>query len=121
MTDLEFQFDDAHRFAANMARAPKLVEREMVNGANRLAIKGEQYAKVLAPHKSGHLRRSITAEPARFSGGTVTARYGTATPYARAVEEGRRGFGPVNRKALRFMAGDKVVFAKYVGPAKGHW
>lgn len=37
--------------------------------------------------------------------------------YAAAVDRGRRGFGPVNAKALRFEIGGEVIFTKWVGPA----
>lgn len=113
---LEFSFDDAHEFAAVLATAPSIVEREMVNAANRVALQGEAWAKAAAPVKAGHLRRSIAATPAVYAGGVVTATFGTATPYARHVEDGR---GPVvaKKKALRFSIGGKVLFRKRVGPA----
>ena len=38
-------------------------------------------------------------------------------PYPVAIEFGRRGFGPVQAKALRFEVGGKVVFTQRVGPA----
>jgi hypothetical protein len=37
--------------------------------------------------------------------------------YATSVDRGRRGFGPINAKVLRFEVGGDVVFAKSVGPA----
>ncbi len=120
MTDLTFQFDDAHEFSAKLSAATGVVETEMVAATNRLTLQGERYAKQFAPVKTGHLRRSIAAEPATFGGGTVTGRYGTATPYARYVEYGR---GPVvaRGRALRLVIGGRVIFAKRVGPARGRF
>lgn len=117
MSDIEFRFDDAHDFAAKLAKAPKLVEREMVNATNRLTLQGEGFAKSVVPVKTGQLRRSIAAEPARFGGGTVTGRYGTATPYAKYVEFGRRGFSARPGRKLRFVIGGRVIYTTSVGPA----
>lgn len=107
---------EVQRFAGRMARAQSIVREELVRSTDRITLQGVTIAQGLAPVRTGHLRRSIVHKPATFAGGTVTGSYGTATPYARRVEEGR---GPIRArgKALRFEVGGKVVFAKSVGPA----
>jgi hypothetical protein len=124
MSDLEFRFDDADHFARKMAAAPKIVEREMVNATNRITKTGERWAKELAVVKTGQMRRTTTAEPAKFAGGVVTGKYGTNAktktgfPYPMAVEFGRRGFSARPGKYLRFEIGGRVIYTKRVGPAK---
>lgn len=118
MSELEFRFDDADDFARKMTAAPKIVERELVSATNRITLQGERWAKELAAVKTGQMRRSIAATPAKFAGGTVTGKYGTATPYAKYVEFGRRGFSAPPGKYLRFEIGGRVIFTKRVGPAK---
>jgi hypothetical protein len=88
MADYEMTFDDAHAFAAKMAKAPSLVENEMEHAVDRLTLQGEAQAKRKVPVRTGHLRRSIASRPAVFAGGTVTGSFGTATPYAKQVEFG---------------------------------
>lgn len=127
MSDLEFQFDDAHRFAAMLAKAPAVVEREMVAATDRLTLMGEREAKTKAPVRSGHLRRAITAKPATFGGGQVRGLWGVSVksergfPYHIAVERGRRGFSASPGKVLRFEIGGRVIYTKRVRAAKGHW
>jgi hypothetical protein len=75
--------------------------------------------QVLA-HRSGKLAGSIVAYPAEEVGTRLVARVEGATPPAQygIVHEfgGAKTYviNPVNKKALRFMVGGKVVFAKYV-------
>ena len=86
------RFDDARAFAARMAQAPQIVGDELTRSVDRLTLQGERYTKVETPVRTGHLRRSIAMSPATFAGGAATGSWGTATPYARWIEEGR---GPV--------------------------
>lgn len=108
-------FSDGKRFAAGMAQAEPIMRQELLTATDRITLQGEAFAKGLAPVRTGHLRRSIAAKPAVWAGGAV-GEYGTATPYARYVEEGR---GPVvaRGRALRFTIGGQVLFRKRVGPA----
>src|SRR5690606_8708354 len=100
--DFEFRFDDAKAFAARMDAAPQIVGDELTSGIDRLTLQGEAFTKAETPVRTGHLRRSIAHKPATFGGGVATGSWGTATPYARYVEEGR---GPVvaRGRALRFV------------------
>src|SRR5690349_14933235 len=111
MPDFAFQFDDAFAFSAKLAAAPRIVQTEMTRGIDRLTLQGEGFAKQAAPVKTGHLRRSITHTAATFGGGVARGTYGTATPYARYVEDGR---GPVvaRGRALRFQIGGRTIYAK---------
>lgn len=117
----DIRFDDAKEFAARMAQAPQIVGDELTTGVDRLTLQGERFTKVETPVRTGHLRRSIAMTPAVFAGGVATGSWGTATPYARYVEEGR---GPVVAspgKMLRFTVGGRVLFRKRVGPARGRF
>lgn len=65
--------------------------------------------------RSGVMLRSVNS---KRSGFIVTI--STGTNYAIYVEDGRRGFGPKNKKALHWFdpyQGYGEVFAKHVGPA----
>jgi hypothetical protein len=108
-------FSDGERFAASMAKAEPILREELLQATDRLTLQGEGFAKGLAPVRTGQLRRSIAAKPAVWAGG-ATGSYGTTTPYARYVEEGR---GPVvaRGKALRFTIGGQTLYRKSVGPA----
>lgn len=88
MADFEVTFEDAHRFAAVMARASSLVITEMEHTVDRLTLVGESQAKKKVPVDTGHLRRSIASRPATNAGGVVTGSWGTATIYAKQVEFG---------------------------------
>lgn len=66
--------------------------------------------------RSGVLVRSVNSIRSGF---IVTI--STGTKYATYVEDGRRGFGPKNKKALHWFdpyRGYGEVFAKQVGPAE---
>lgn len=117
--DFEFRFDDAFEFAARMNAAEQVVGDEMTQGIDRLTLQGEAFTKAETPVKTGHLRRSIAHQPATYGGGVATGSWGTATPYAPYVEDGR---GPVVAspgKMLRFEIGGTVLYRKRVGPAAG--
>lgn len=123
MDGFEFRFDDAHRFAEKMAKAPEIVGREMTRTVDRLTIRGEGFTKEGWPVRTGHGRRSTTYKPAVFAGGVARGSWGTSTPYALPVERGRRGFSAGPGKVLRFIpkGSTKAIYRKRVGPAKGHW
>lgn len=119
----DVRFDDARAFAARMAQAPQIVGDELTRSVDRLTLQGERYTKVETPVRTGHLRRSIAMSPATFAGGAATGSWGTATPYARWIEEGR---GPVVAspgKVLRFIpkGSSTPIYRKRVGPARGHF
>ena len=121
MADFEFRFTDAFTFGKRMAAAPQIVSEELRSATDRLTLQGEALTKAETPVRTGHLRRSIAHKPAVFAGGTVTGSWGTATPYAPYVEEGR---GPVVAgpgKVLRFVpkGSDRAIYRKRVGPAAG--
>ena len=123
MADFEFRFTDAFTFGKRMAAAPQIVSEELRSATDRLTLQGEALTKAETPVRTGHLRRSIAHKPAVFAGGAVTGSWGTATPYAPYVEEGR---GPVVAgpgKVLRFVpkGSDRAIYRKRVGPAAGHW
>lgn len=75
-----------------------------------------QRAKVLAPVRTGRLRSSIRAEPPRIFSlrGSVTV--GSDLEYAGYVNDGTAPhvIRPRRRRALRFIVGGRVVFARRV-------
>lgn len=113
---LNIDFSDAERFAVAMAKAPTVIREELLTSTNRLTLQGVAYASALTPVRTGHLRRNNAAKAAVWSGGAVGS-YGNATPYAPAVENGRRGFSAGPGKMLRFTIGGQVLYRKSVGPA----
>lgn len=104
------------RFGTRIGQAQNAIRDELRISTDRLTIQGAGFAQGPAPVRTGHLRRSIAHKPAVSAGGTVTGSYGTATPYARIVEEGR-GAITARGKALRFTIGGQVLYRKSVGPA----
>lgn len=118
MSDFAIEFADAERFAAALQRAPQVMRDELLRSTDRITLQGEAWAKAEAPVKTGQLRRSIAHKPATSAGGSVTGSFGTATPYARPVEFGRRGFSARPGGVLAFTVGGKKVFTKRVGPAR---
>ena len=94
--------------------------RRMASLSRRIA----NQARVDTPVDTGRLRQSIGEGPQVFVGSrTVTGSVHANTHYAAAVHEGRRArvIRPRNAKALRFVVGGRVVFAKVVhqGPMRG--
>ena len=84
--------------------------REARKQANAL-IKGGEGSRLA---KSAKITRFVS----RTSQGVVvdwnSARSDAGFPYAAAVNTGRKAFGPINAKALRFQIGGRVIFAKRV-------
>lgn len=103
-------------FAAQLRQAPGIIREEFLRSTDRLTLQGVAIAQGIVAVKTGHLRRSIAHKAAVWSGG-ARGEYGTATPYARAVEFGRRGFSARAGGYLRFMGTSGIVFTKSVGPA----
>lgn len=105
--DAERAFLDEMKLS--FGRAITVARRE----ANRLIKGGE----------SSNLARS-SAQEVRIYGIDIeakanwdAARSPEGFPYAAAVDRGRKAFGPVRAKALRFEVGGQVVFAKWVRAA----
>ncbi|MBA4541976.1 HK97 gp10 family phage protein [Thermoactinomyces daqus] len=102
--------------AAFKAGADKLNRAVMQSVKNVLAY-GVAQAKKNAPVKTGHLRRSIfNLSPVRPTG----TRYGSAVVYARIQELGGT-IKPKNKKYLRFVVDDKVVYARKVNIKGKHY
>lgn len=78
--------------------------------ANRLITGGE--SSRLA--KASTVRTTVSATQITSTISWANARSATGFPYAAAYDGGRRAFGPVRAKALRFEVGGRVVFAKHV-------
>jgi hypothetical protein len=117
MTSISIDTSQIDGYATGMAQAPAIIREEFLRSTNRLALQGVAFAQALTPVRTGHLRRANAATPAVWAGG-ATATYGNATPYARPVEFGRRGFSARPGGALGPMnIGGRIVFAKSVGPA----
>lgn len=89
------RIDELPEFTARMRRAPQIMQRHLVTAVDRSTTEGERLSKGFAPVKTGHLRRSITNQPATFAGGSVRGAWGTNVPYAPYQEFGtRRGIRP---------------------------
>lgn len=116
MSGFSIDFSSGRQWAASMKQAPAIVREEFLRSTDKLTLQGEAFAKGNAPVRTGHLRRSIAAKPAVWAGGAVGT-FGTATPYARPVEFGRRGFSARPGHFLRFTVGGRVIYRKSVGPA----
>lgn len=116
--DVRLRVDGLDPFVRRMAGAQTVVGDELRRAVDRCTLMGERESKALVPVKTGHLRRSITHQPATFAGGVARGRWGTNVPYARHVEFGR---GPVVAgpgRVLRFEVGGRVLYRKRVGPAR---
>lgn len=73
-------------------------------------------ARVLAPVRTGRLRSSIRAEPPRFFSLRGVVSVGSDLEYAGFVNDGTRPhtIRPRRAKALRFVVGGQVVYARVV-------
>lgn len=116
MTDIRIDASELDGFAAALAKAPGIIREEMLRSTDRLTLQGVGFANQSTPVRTGHLRRNNVASRAVWAGG-ARGTYGNATPYARPVEFGRRGFSAGPGKMLRFTIGGKVLYRKSVGPA----
>ncbi len=123
----EASFDGTDREATErlLARGPQFLKK-LVDTMNILAFRLQSHIVVdklqgqVLQHRSGKLGTSIRVNPAYVEAGSIAADVlggGGVAWYGRVHEYG--GDGPyviraTNRKALRFMVGGKVVFAKSV-------
>jgi hypothetical protein len=88
----------------------------MLKSTDRLTLQGVAFAMAKTPVRTGQLRRANAAKPAVWAGG-ASGSYGNATPYAKHVEFGRRGFSAGPGKMLRFTINGQTLYRKSVGPA----
>jgi hypothetical protein len=118
MTDIRIDVTGINELAAKFKGADDIISRELVTMVDRLTIPGSTEAKRRVGWKTGHLRRSLTHEPARRAGGTVVGAFGANVPYAKIHNDGR---GPVvaRGRALRFTIGGTVFYRKRVKKAAG--
>lgn len=117
MSGITIDASDVLRFAARMGAAPRVVQKHLVRGVDDAGKYVERGAKDIAPVVTGEYRRNITSRASAVANGAVaTVRAGA--PHSKWVEDGR---GPVvaRGRALRFMVGGRVVYARRVGPARG--
>lgn len=74
-------------------------------------------ARQIAPERSGELKRLIRPDAVRRVGPwSLASGVSSLAPYSAPVHEGARPhvIRPRNARALRFMVGDRVVFARRV-------
>lgn len=90
----------------------KAVEKAPAGLMRRLALSAVGQQKRLAPVRTGNLRRTIHIERVTRSSATTVA----SANYAAFVELGTKPhvIRPRRKKVLRFSAGGRVVFTKYV-------
>lgn len=116
MDSYQTRFDDAQAFAKVMAQAPAILQEEMIKSADKITDQGVRWSREKM-EDNGSVRtrdtwRSIASDNATFAGGQVIGTFGTAAISAIALEKGRKGFGPVRKKALAFQP-------RYAGPVQG--
>lgn len=87
-------------------RGGKHVQR----AANRL-IKGGESSRLA---KASFVSTKVSAKQITSTISWANARSDTGFPYAAAYDGGRKAFGPVRAKALRFVVNGETVFAKHV-------
>lgn len=81
---------DLKPFVARYEGAGKIVEEELLRWILRVLIRAVQLSVGLVRKDTRHLARSIAMTPPTFAGGQARGAWGTALPYARANEFGRR-------------------------------
>lgn len=98
---------------ANLNRTFKARGRTEGDAAARQVV---NRARALAPVRTGRLRGSLRPERRSLFGLRMRWTVGSDVEYAAAVNDGTRPYviRPVRAKALRFMVGGKVVFARVV-------
>lgn len=97
-------------------RAPDFVSRELYMFMNTMAFHMEREVVLRTPKKSGNLQTSISGRAERVGAFGVQAVVATALNYALPVEFGSKphDITPKNGKALAFMMGGGLMFAKKV-------
>lgn len=124
--DLDIDVSQITALASRSTAAPARVSTELRQAGTESGLAVQRTAQSLIPRKSGTAANLTRMEPvqASSSGVTVivssTAQSKDGFPYPIALEKGRKGFGPVRKKVLHFVAGGKEVFTKHVGPAAAH-
>lgn len=123
MSSFTYDFSDFEGFAEKLRQSEQVVSQELRAGIDRTTLTGEGFTKENTPVRTGQLRRSIIHKAATYGGGVARGSWGTNTPYAKPVEDGRRGFAASPGKVLAFRpkGSTRVIFRKRVGPAKGHF
>lgn len=116
--DLRIDVSQLVALGQRSQQAAASVRREIETAMVRSTTQLEADAKRIVPVVTHTLQRSITST---VSQGGLVGQVGTNAPYARWVEEGRGEVVPVRAKALRFVIGGRVIFAKRAGPAKGRY
>lgn len=86
---------------------------------DRVSRNTANLARIRVPVDTGALGRSIREDGGLFTGIlNYQIKVSANTPYALFVHEGTRAHGPVRAKALRFVIGGRVIFAKRVRGVK---
>ncbi len=80
--------------ARQFGASAQVIEEELVIATRRVILVVEGLAKRYVKVDQGHLRRSITSKAEPIAGG-ARGIAGTNTPYAKAVERGRRAGAPM--------------------------
>lgn len=108
MLSFKITFPKSKRLAQKL---PEDFQRGLIAGLRRAILVAEAGAKMLAPVKTGHLRRSIRS--GTELGHIPTAWIGSDVRYARIQELGGT-IRPKTAKALRFKIGDRWITTKSV-------
>jgi hypothetical protein len=107
----------------------RVIHKELTDAGQRSGRAARDAANQRIGNKSknssGRLGQSAVVEGTERAGFSFTTRVvwnaksDSGFPYAKVHHDGRNGFTVKNAKALRFMVGGDVIFAKRVGPAAG--
>ena len=101
--------------------AEKWLMDELTTAFERVGKIAQHEANVLIKGGEGSNLAKASKVTTKVSGIDITtkvswdaARSESGFPYAAAVDTGRKAFGPVTAKVLRFEIGGEVIFAKWV-------
>ncbi len=113
--NLHFDVKGADELERRMAQASRRVQPLLKRAIRAIGRRGVQLLRNVAPHKTGRLARSIHYAVTGPSN-ALRIHFFARVPYDKFVRLGTRPH-PIfarNAKALRFVTGGRVVFAKSV-------
>lgn len=117
---VDFEVRGMRDVQGRFARATKelaAAQRDEMRAMGRTIVRVIQYE---APVRTGDLKKGITFKT-YLRGNNTELRVTSKMFYTEMVIRGRRGFGPVRAKALRFEPGPPgsgFIFRKWVGPTR---
>lgn len=115
---------EVRALAQKIAGADRILMDELTTSVLKGTKIAQHDANVLIKGGEGSRLAKASDVTVRVTGKAVSgrvswdkARSAKGFPYAASVDRGRRGFGPIRAKALRFEVDGRVLFRMRVGPA----